>query len=84
MLSFTEAFVLRSQRSRQTTDTSNVINSAIGTAIQTPLSFHRAGKSRTPGRIQPNVLKKEISAERFPSDKEVNSAEAKIFTPANR
>ena len=56
----------------------------MGIASHTPASFKNPGKIKRRTIINPNVRKKDIAADAFPSDNAVNKAEAKILHPENR
>ena len=60
------------------------INSADGTASQSPLIPRRTGRKRIARISAIKVLRKEMDAEIRPFDNAVNSADAKILIPANK
>ena len=61
-----------------------VMNSAIGTASHTPVTPKTFGNVSNKTVINPNVRRKDKTADSFPFDNVVNVAEVKIFSPQNR
>lgn len=59
----------------------NPNTSAIGTAIQTPISPNIIGRIRTAPTMNINVLEKDIIADVLPSEKAVNMEDEKIPNP---
>ena len=74
----------RASRARQHPDTANAAASASGTASQSPATPSTRGSSRIPAVRKQNVRRKDSSAEIFPSESAVKSAEVNRFTPQNR
>ncbi len=56
----------------------------MGTADHTPATPKNPGKIKRNTKINPNVRKKDITADALPFDSAVNKAEAKILQPENR
>lgn len=53
----------------------------MGTVSHTPVTPRSSGRISKRISISPNVLRNDNTAESFPSDKAVNTAEVKIFNP---
>ena len=59
-------------------------NSATGMASHTPVTPRIGGSAVSESRMNTNVRANEITAEVFPSESAVNSAEEKILNPLNK
>ena len=64
--------------------TTVVSSSAITTASHTPTTPINSGRMSSSTSISPNVRRKDNTADSFPFDNAVNTAEVKIFSPQNR
>ncbi len=62
----------------------NMIPSAIGTAIHTPVIPKSRGSSRIPPQSRPKVRRKDRTAETLPLERAVNRAEMKMLKPQKR
>ena len=61
-----------------------MMNSATGMASHTPVTPRIGGSVISESRMNTNVRANEITAEVFPSESAVNSAEEKILNPLNK
>lgn len=59
-------------------------SSATGIADHTPFTCQNSGNTKRKTIINPNVRRKDITADIFPLDSAVNKAEEKILYPENK
>ena len=69
---------------RQISDITNIIPSAIGTAIHIPITPKIRGSTMMPEASRTKVLRKDRAADTLPFDSAVNMADVKMLVPQNR